>query len=119
MNSTALTKPVMDVAAPSGPVSAPAAPARKAVSAASLASSRLARPTRPALGLRSAGGALRQARTSSRPAPVSRAAGKKTAPADQASAQRGAPVALITVTVFAVLILSVLAVTAYVTFRVA
>jgi len=112
----------MDVAVPKSPALS-AAPARKTVSAARLASSRLARPVRPALALRKAGKALRPAQSASRPAPAPRIAAQKVAAPAQiqapAPAQRRAPVALITVTVFAVLILSVLAVTAYVTFRVA
>lgn len=120
MNATALPKPVMDVAAPKSPApTTSAAPAKKVVSAALLASRHPVRPARPALALRKSGGVIRSAQAAPQQVPAPRAADRKaTAPA-QTPAQRRAPVALITVTVFAVLILSVLAVAAFVTFRMA
>lgn len=117
MNATAPTKPVMDVALPKRPVSAPRRTAQARVAAVPAAASLVRRkPLTPAPRTKAVKEALAKRLPQQQPAP----AVQQPTPASAASrAERRVPVALITVTAFVILILSVLAVTLYVTSQVA
>jgi len=118
MNSTAPTKPVMDVALPKRPVSAPAHTVRKQTAATASVTPAPRKPLAPAPRTRMTKDTSAAARRSDVPQQQAAPVAQQPAPA-AGQVQRGLPVALITVTVFVILILSVLAVTLYVTSQVA
>lgn len=124
MNTTAPTKPVMDVALPKRPASSPVRAVRPKVATASIASSLARRKsqTQPVPPVQQAKITQEQpAATVQRSLPKQ----QQTTPAARQTAssagqvQRGAPVALITAAVFVILIISALVITLYVTSQVA
>lgn len=113
MQPTTQTKPVMDVAAPRGPVSAPSTAWAPTAAPAVSPSSEL--PVHPA-PLNSPASQPAAARPALPVASMPHLAHKA---ASAALPQHRTPVGLITVTVFVMIVLSALAVTVYVTSRTA